>query len=62
MRGGLSGLTMDQIEEEVRKLAREDARSRERECPICFDLMLIETKIPGQLLRCVQCNHAFHSR
>jgi len=62
MRGGLSGLTMDQIEEEVRKLAREDARSRERECPICFDLMLTETSIPGQLLRCVQCNHAFHFR
>jgi len=62
-RGGLSGLTMDEIEEELRKLAsEEDARSRERECPICLDLMLTDANLPGQLLRCVQCNHAFHSR
>ena len=61
-RGGLSGLTMDQIEGEVRRLAKEDARSRERECPICFDLMLSDANLPGQLLRCVQCNQAFHSR
>jgi len=61
-RGGLSGLTMDQIEGEVRRLAKEDARSRERECPICFDLMLNDANVPAQLLRCVQCNQTFHSR
>ena len=56
-------MTMDKIEAEVRKLAgEEDARSRERECPICLDLMLTDANLPGQLLRCVQCNHAFHSR
>ena len=54
---------MDQIEEEVRKLAKEEnARSRERECPICLDLMLTDANLPGHLLRCVQCNQAFHSR
>ena len=61
-RGGLSGLTMDQIEGEVRRLAKEDARLRERECPICLDLMITDANVPGQLLRCVQCNQAFHSR
>jgi len=61
-RGGLSGLTMDEIEGEVRRLAQEDARVRERECPICFDPMLTDANVPGQLLRCVQCNQAFHSR
>ena len=52
-RGGLSGLTMDQIEGEVRRLAKEDARLRERECPICLDLMITDANVPGQLLRCV---------
>jgi len=61
-RGGLSGLTMDQIEGEVRRLAKEDARLRERECPICLDLMITDANVPGQLLRCVQCNQAFHSK
>ena len=55
-------MTMDQIEDEVRQLAKEAAKNRERECPICFDLMPTETNLPGQLLRCVQCHHAFHTR
>jgi len=55
-RGGLSGLPMEVIKEEVRKLAMEEAEVKANECPICFDPMV------SNLLHCMQCNQAFHDR
>ena len=55
-RGGLSGLPMEEIEEEVRRMAKEEAEVKAKECPICFDPMV------SKLLHCKQCNQAFHSR
>ena len=55
-RGGLSGLPMEVIEEEVRRMAMEEAEVKAKECPICFDPMI------SKLLHCKQCNQAFHSR
>ena len=55
-RGKLSGLPMEVIEEEVRKMALEEAEVKAKECPICFDPMV------SKLLHCKQCNQAFHYR
>ena len=55
-RGGLSGLPMEAIEEEVRKMAMEEAEVKANECPICFEPMV------SNLLHCKQCNQAFHRR
>ena len=55
-RGGLSGLPMEAIEEEVRKMAMEEAEVKANECPICFEPMV------SNLLHCKQCNQAFHMR
>ena len=55
-RGGLSGLPMEEIEEEVRRMAKEEAEVKAKECPICFDPMI------SKILCCKQCNQAFHSR
>ena len=53
---GLSGLPMEVIEEEVRRMAMEEAEAKAKECPICFDPMV------SKLLCCKQCNQAFHCR
>ena len=55
-RGGLTGLPMEIIEEEVRKLAMEEVKVKAKECPICFELMV------SNLHHCKQCNQAFHYR
>jgi len=55
-RGGLSGLPLEVIEEEVRRMAMEEVEEKAKECPICFDLMV------SNLLQCKQCNQAFHWR
>jgi len=55
-KGKLSGLPMEVIEEEVRKMALEEAEVKAKECPICFDPMV------SKLLHCKQCNQAFHYR
>jgi|ERR1712192_68926 len=52
---GLSGLSMDVIEEEVRRMATEEVEVKSKECPICFDPMV------SKLLCCKQCNQAFHN-
>jgi len=51
---GLSGLPMEVIEEEVRRMAMEEVDAKAKECPICFDPMV------SKLLQCKQCNQAFH--
>jgi len=53
---GLSGLPMEVIEEEVRRMAMEEAEVKAKECPICFDPMV------SKLLYCKQCNQGFHNR
>jgi len=55
-KGKLSGLPMEVIEEEVRKMAMQEAEVQAKECPICFDPM------KSKLLHCKQCNQAFHFR
>ena len=47
---------MEVIEEEVRRMAMEEAEVKAKECPICFDPMV------SKLLWCKQCNQAFHYR
>ena len=51
-RGNLSGLPMDMIKVEVRRLAREE------ECPVCLDPM----GGGGLSLARLNCGHTFHSR
>ena len=55
-RGGLNGIPVEVIKEEVRKMAVEEAEVKAKECPICFDPMR------RKLLHCKQCNQAFHCR
>ena len=50
-RGGLSGLGVEEIAAEVRRLGREE------ECPVCLDTM-----VQGELTRCTRCRQLFHSR
>jgi hypothetical protein len=50
-RGGLTGCSLDWIEEEVARLAMEE------ECPVCLDSMAA-----GGLRWCGHCGHRFHSR
>ena len=47
---------MEVIEEEVKRMAMEEAEAKAKECPICFDPMV------SKLLCCKQCNQAFHCR
>ena len=56
IRGGLTGHPMEVIEEEVRRMAMEEAEVKANECPICFEPMV------SNLLHCKQCNQAFHNR
>ena len=50
-RGGLTGLGVEEIAGEVRRLGREE------ECPVCLDTM-----VEGELTRCTRCRQRFHSR
>ena len=55
-KGKLSGFPMEDIVEEVRRVALEEAKEKARECPVCFDPM------SRKLHPCKQCNQDYHSR